>query len=369
MPDDLPKHPSPAHELLVANGAWWTVDDDFAYYRDYGDIYAEYTAVREDVVAWDVSGTHSFIWEGPQAAAAAQTVFSNDILNCPAGLGRYGAILDRNGNVLDDPIAFKYSNQFVHMTMSAPHWTGYFEEMLEGFDATVRWATLEYPHVQVQGPNSRRLLEGLTRFDLQSLKWFRFTTDRVPVAGVDVTITRTGPTAELGYELIYPRPDGLKLITALVEAGATLCGHDCMIKLIKPETGAICIGVDYEPGQRTPFDLGMDTCVAVNAPVQFAGKERLKALAESPPNRLISLSFEAEALPEWGSKVFADGEHVGELTVSSLSPRFGPLGQAIIETEFATPGTRVEVVDNDGRHSAAVGPRVLYDPERIRVRS
>ena len=365
----LPAHPSPAHELLVANGGWWTSEDDFAYYRDYGDIHAEYKAVREDVVAWDVSGTHSFVWEGPQAAAAAQAVFSNDILNCPVGLGRYGAILDRNGNVLDDPIAFKHSDEFVHMTMSVPHWNDYFQQMIKGFDATVRFATLEYPHVQVQGPNSRKLLQTLTDFDMESLKWFRFTTERVPVAGVDVIVTRTGPTAELGYELHYPRPDGLKLFTALVDAGATLCGHDCMIKMIKPETGAICFGVDYVPGERTPFDLGMDTCVAINKPVEFAGKSRLASLAKAPPHRLISLSFASEDLPDWGSKVMVDGYDIGDMTVSTTTPLFGALGQAIIETDFASPGTRVEVVDGDRVFPATVGERVLYDPERIRVRS
>ncbi len=233
--------PSPAHELLVKHGAWWTTEDNFYYYRDYGDIVAEYHAVRNNVVAWGVSGTHSYSWRGPQAAAALQSVFSNDIIHCPAGRGRYGAILDPHGNVIDDPIAFKYSDEFMHTTASSCHHLDYHREVTAGFDVDVSLTTLEHPHVQVQGPVSRFLLQGLTNFDVSSLKWFQYTTEPVNVAGVDVILTWTGPTAELGYELTYPRADGLKLVTALVDAGAKLVGHDVIIKLIMPEVGAVSV--------------------------------------------------------------------------------------------------------------------------------
>jgi aminomethyltransferase len=335
----------------------------------FGDPVQEACAVREGVVAWDVSSTASFEWRGRDATRALQRVFSNDLGSLKAGRGRYGLLLDEDGNVITDPIVFKMSDEHYFVTTGEGTHGDYYRRAASRLDVEIEWTTLEYPHVQVQGPKSRALLQGLTRFDLSSMKWFDITLERVALAGCPVLISRTGPTAELGFEVFYHRSDGETLWRALLDRGATPIGHDCIVNILKPELGSICIGVDYEPGQRTPYDLSMDRFVAIDKDVAFAGRERLMEIAARPPNRFVTLRLYEDDLPAWGSPVFAKGRDIGVATCSAPSPQFGPLGQAIVETASAHEGAEVEVRCDGRVYPATVARTPQYDPGRLRVRA
>ena len=341
---------------------------------DFGDPVAEARAVREGVVAWDCAATDSFEWRGPDAVEAVQRVFSNDITRFKSGRGRYGAMLDREGNVLADPIVFKMSETHVFATTGESFLFDYYCEMAADLDVEIEWVTPRFPHVQVQGPKSRDLLQSLTRFDMTSMRWFDITTERVEVTGCSVLISRTGPTAELGFEMFYHPEDGVRLYQALIDGGATPIGHDCIIGILKPELGAVCAGVDYGVGDRTPYDLGMDRFVALEKPIEFAGKERLRTIAKNPPRRFVTLELarggEApEELPEWGSAVFAADREVGVMTTSASSPQFGPLGQAILETGYSAVGTELMIRSGGREFMATITTSPLYEPDRVKVRS
>ena len=308
---------SPVHDLLTRRGCEYVelphdveVPGTFIP-THFGDPEAEARAVRESVAAWDVSSTASFEWRGPHATQALQRVFSNDLGNLRAGRGRYGVLLDENGNVITDPIVFKMSDTHYLVTTGEGTHGDYYRRTAADLEVEIEWTTLAYPHVQIQGPESRNLLQSLTTFDLNTMKWFDITLERIDLAGCPVLISRTGPTAELGFEVFYHRHDGEKLWNSLLEHGARPIGHDCVTHILKPELGSICVGIDYEPGQRSPYDLSMDRFVAIEKEIAFSGRERLEALAANPPNRFITLLFRDEGLPAWGSPVFQESEDVG----------------------------------------------------------
>ena len=83
-------------------------------------------------------------------------------------------------------------------------------------DADVTLSNLlhEMPLVSVQGPTSRQILQSLSDFDFTTLPYFRFA-EPVTVAGINVFISRTGFSGELGYELIPARQDAERLWLAL----------------------------------------------------------------------------------------------------------------------------------------------------------
>jgi aminomethyltransferase len=340
----------------------------------FGDPVAEARAIREGVVAWDCASTCSYEWRGRDAVLAFQRVFSNDVTSLRPGRGRYGMILNANGNVLVDPIAFKMSETHMFATTGEGVYLDYYCEAACDLDVEIEWVAPRFPHIQVQGPKSRDLLQSLTRFDMSSMRWFDITTERVELADCPVLISRTGPTAELGFEVFYHREDGERLYRALIGGGATPIGHDCIVGILKPELGAICDGVDYLNGNRTPYDLSMDRFVALHKPIEFAGKERLRKIAESPPRRFVTLELKrngttAGELPEWGSRVFAADREAGLMTCSAESPQFGPLAQAIVETEFADEGRSLMIRSGEAEFTATVTTTPLYEPDRIKVRS
>ena len=107
------------------------------------------------------------------------------------------------------------------------------------------------------------------------------------------------------------------------------------------------------------LELGLD----------FAGEDALRAVAADPPNRFVTLRYEADALPEYGATVTKDGEEVGVLTSPTDSPRFGKIGLAVIESAHASVGNTLGVAVGDGIVSATVDVLPIYDTEKKRPRS
>ena len=105
-------------------------------------------------------------------------------------------------------------------------------------------------------------------------------------------------------------------------AGATPYGVE-VIEPLRIETGMVVTDYDYAAHERTPYDLGMDRLVALDAAAEFMGKERLREIAADPPNRFKTLRVEGDTLPEYGASVTRDGEEVGVLTSPAISPKLG----------------------------------------------
>ena len=197
----------------------------------------------------------------------------------------------------------------------------------------------ELPNLQIQGPRSRELLRTLTDVDVDALRYFRFIPDPVTVGGVPVWLSRTGFSGELGFELFLRPEHAADLWDAVEAAGATPYGVE-VIEPLRVETGMVVTDYDYAAHERTPFDLGMDRVVALDAAAEFMGKERLREIAADPPNRFKTLRVEGDTLPEYGAVVTRDGEEVGVLTSPALSPKLGNIGLAILRTDVAADGSR-----------------------------
>src|SRR5262249_61946491 len=117
--------------------------------------------------------------------------------------------------------------------------------------------TAELPMICVQGPTSRELLQGLTDADLSGLRYFRFWSEPVKVAGVPATVLRTGFSGEIGFELVTDLDSVVPLWEALTAAGGRPFGLEA-IDLARIEAGLIIIALDYQPGETSPYDVSLD---------------------------------------------------------------------------------------------------------------
>jgi len=357
------------HEAIAAQGGSHVEDGGWLWLEGFGDVAKEYAAIRDDVAVWDVSPLNKWALDGPDALRAAQRAFSNDALGLAAGQTRYGALLDADGLVVDDATVFNRGDDRCWVMTNGSDHEDFFGELVEGLDARFEWVTESMPHVGVIGPRSREVVQKLTDEDLGSLRYFRFVPHPVKVGGVDVHLSRTGYGGELGYELFLVDPaDGETLWNAVVGAGVTPIGTDA-IEVARVEAGLIIYGYDYEPHERTPYDVGLDKLVRLDAGLGFAGEDALRAVAANPPNRFVTLRYEADELPEYGATVTKDGAEVGVLTSPTDSPRFGTIGLAVIETAQASVGNTLDVAVGDGTISATVDALPIYDPEKKRPRS
>ena len=119
--------------------------------------------------------------------------------------------------------------------------------------------------------------------------------------------------------------------------------------------------MDYQPGETSPYDVSMDRFI--KAGTECVGSAALAQMGANPPRRLKTLKLAADA-PEAGSAVTKDGEEVGTLTSPTASPRFGPIGLAVLRSEVADDGNTLDV----GDVSATVATLSIYDPEKKRPR-
>jgi aminomethyltransferase len=357
------------HDVTEAQGGTHTADGGWLWLEGFGDLGKEYAAIRDDVAVWDVSPLNKWDLRGPDALRAAQRVFSNDALGLDVGQARYGAFLDADGLMVDDGTVFNTGGGHCWVMTNGKDHDEYFGEALKDFDVEFEWIAPRMPHLGVIGPRSREVVQKLTDADVGALRYFRFLTDPVKVAGVEVFLSRTGFGGELGFELFLTDPaNAEELWNAIVGAGVTPFGAEA-IEPARIEAGLIVTDYDYEAHQRTPYDFNLDRLVRLDAPGEFLGKDRLREVAAAPPNRFVTLTYESETLPEYGAEVTQDGEEVGVLTSPTDSPRFGKIGIAIIRTERSTLGNTVQVAVGDGTVDATVDVLPIYDTNKDRPRS
>jgi aminomethyltransferase len=355
------------YDVQEARGATFVEEGGWFWSVSFGDADREYRAVREGVGMWDVSPLNKWEFRGPDAVEAAQRVHSNDILGLETGQVRYGAFLDEDGLLVDDGTVFKLADEHVWVMTNGMDRAAYFAEATKGLDVSVEYVARSLPNLQIQGPRSRELLRTLTDADVDGLRYFRFTPEPVTVGGIPVWLSRTGFSGELGFELFLRPEHAAELWDAVEAAGATPYGVE-VIEPLRIETGMIVTDYDYQEHERTPFDLGLDRVVALDAPGEFMGKDRLREIAADPPNRFRTLRIDGDAIPGYGVAVTKDGEEVGVLTSSAISPKFGALGLAVLRADVANDGARVEVSVGGEMVGATVDVLAVYDPRKERPR-
>ena len=358
---------SPLHEWHMAQNADVIWEDGYPWaMHEGGDPLEEYEAVRTGTGIWDLFSTCKYEVTGPDAARLIQRRFTNTLEGMLDGSVRYGAFVNADGRMIDDGNVYRLADDHFLVMINSPGIEDWFRETADGLDATIEHKTDDYAMVAVQGPTSQETLQPLTDRDLGELRYFRFWPETTTVAGVEAWVMRTGFSGEKGYEVVVAPGDAQRVWDALIAAGAKPFGLTA-IDLARTEVGLIIIAVDYQPGEISPWDLSMDRFIKTDTEVVAAA-----ALAErgaSPPKRFKTLRIEGDAVPEYGAAVTKDGREVGVVTSPASSPRLGTIGLAILDTDVASDGEKVEVAIEGGMAPATVEVLSLLDPAKERPRA
>jgi aminomethyltransferase len=358
---------SPFYEAAASLGANFMEEAGWYWTEGFGDADAEYRGVRDELGVWDVSPLNKWEFRGPDALAAAQRVHTSNVLGLDVGQVHYGALCDAEGLMVDDGTVYRLPDRVWVMTNGSEH-AEHFAEATKGFDVDIEAVTRTMPHLGLQGPRAREALGPLCETDISGLRYFRFIPEPTKVGGVPCVVSRTGFGGELGYELFCRPEHAADLWDVVVSRMRARPFGVGVVEILRVEAGLVVLDYDYAAHERTPYDLSFDRVVALGA-VEFLGSDVLKAVAAHPPRRFKTLRLGGGELPEYGVGVTRDGEPVGTLTSPALSPRFGPIALAILETGIANDGEQVEVALGAGTVPATVAPLAIYDPEKRRPRA
>lgn len=361
-----------------AAGATWTDWEGWAWAADFGDPVAEHRATRTACNMWDESALRKWDIRGADALALTDALFTNDMGALQVGQVRYGAICDEQGRMVMDGTVFRLAEDHCLSVTSYDSDLEWFRQVASdlGLRVSVEDRTAEIPHLQVQGPKSRDVLAPITEdIDLQTLRYFRFTTDTVRVGGVPCWVSRTGYSGELGYEL-YCRPDDAeRLWDAVREAGEP---HGIRpiglsaIETLRIESGLLFPDVDYFPHQTNPYEVRLDNVIKLDKATDFVGRDALREItAQGTPRLLTTLRIEGDEVPEYGAAVTLDAQDVGVVRSPCQSPTFDMqvIAMAVLDRGLVHDGQSVQVALGGGTVDATVAPFPLYDTEKRRPRS
>ena len=366
MAEDEGKH-SPLHDWHVEHGADTMWDGGYPWTNHEGtDPMVEYEAIRTATGIWDLFSTCKYEFTGPDATRMIQRRFTNRLDGMQPGQVRYGALVNADGNMVDDGNVYRFADDRYWVMINTADFEDWFREAAQDLDAHVAHRTDELGMIAVQGPTSPQTLAPLVERDLAELGYFRFWPEEVRVAGVPAHVLRTGFSGEKGYEIVVSADQTLPVWQALVDAGAVPFGLTA-IDLARTEVGLIIIAVDYEPGETSPWDLSMDRFIATDT--ENVGARALAERGANPPKRFKTLKIEGEAAPDYGASVTSGDRQVGTVTSPAVSPRVGTIGLAILDSAVAEDGTKVDVAVGDGTAPATVEPLSILDPEKRKPRS
>jgi glycine cleavage system T protein (aminomethyltransferase) len=359
-------------------GASWTDWEGWAWAADFGDPVGEHHATRRACNVWDESPLRKWDMRGPDALRLADLLFTNDMAALEVGQVRYGALCDEHGGMVMDGTIFKLADDHCFSITSYDSDLDWFRKVAAdtGLEVEVEDRTREMPHLQVQGPKARDVLDPITEgVDVSGLRYFRFVPEGATVGGVPVLFSRTGYSGELGFEL-YCRPDdAADLWNAIVRAGEP---HGLRpiglsaIETLRIESGLLFPDVDYFPHQTDPFEVRLDNVVKVDKPGDFIGRDALRRIAQEGTPRLLStLRLEGDGVPEYGAAVTCEGREVGIVRSPCQSPTFDTevIAMAVIDRNLADEGQTLDVALGDVAVRATVAPFPLYDTRKTRPRS
>jgi aminomethyltransferase len=273
-------------------------------YADHHDI--EYNAIREAVALIDVSPLYKYLVFGPEAVRLVDRVITRDATKIQPGQVVYTSWCDEEGKVVDDGTVTNLGDGTFRWTAAEPN-LRWLRMNARGLDVEVEEVTERLAALAVQGPRSRALLEDVTGEAWDDLGYFRERPARI--GDLEVDVTRTGYTGDLGYELWVDASRAVDLWDALTLAGRAHGARPVgmlALDVARIEAGLILIDVDYSSSRHalipeqaySPFELGiLGRFTSFTKATEYVGRRALEAEAAAggPPRRLVGLDMDWDA--------------------------------------------------------------------------
>ena len=356
----------------------------------------EYFAIRTKAALLDITPLYKYIIQGPDSQQFLDRLVTRNINICKVGQVMYTPWCDEGGKVIDDGTVQRLSKGKFRITSAEPN-LEWLEYNAAGMDLTISDDSVNTAALAIQGPNSRDILNAVSSDSLNNLKFFWMMNTNF--GDIPVSISRTGYTGDLGYEIWMDPNDALFIWDLLLEKGKpygiTPTGLQAL-DIARIEAGLILLDVDYissrhaivESRKSSPYELGLGWAVKMKKK-DFIGKQALeREINRGPEWEFVGIEIEwtelenhyrnvglAPGLPStaWrtSTPIYKNSEQVGYATSGAWSPILKQyIALAHVKSPFAKKGTLVDFelkVEHFRKlTSAEVVNTPFFDPERKR---
>ena len=313
----------------------------------YTGIIEEHRRVRESVGVFDVSHMGEVEVRGKDALAFVQSITTNDASTLAPGRVQYSAMCYDDGGIVDDLLVYNMGDRFMLVINAAntEKDVAWMRQHVAG-DMQLDDRSDEFSLLAVQGPKALLTLSTLTKADIGSLPYYHFL--RGNLAGVDMVISRTGYTGELGFELYFPSDvsTGARVWDAVMDAGS---GHGIgpvglgARDTLRLEMGYCLYGHDID-ASTNPIEAGLGW-ITKTGKGEFVGRTAvMNAKLNGVTRKLVGFALNDRAFPRQGYPIHAGGSPAGSVTSGTFSPVLGRgIGMGYVALAQAKPGTLLTV--------------------------
>jgi aminomethyltransferase len=345
--------------------------------RHYGDPFEEYWHLVNGVTLWDVGVERQIEITGPDAFDFTNMLVPRDLTKCKVGQCKYVFITAEDGGIINDPVLLRLADNHFWLSLADSDVILWAKALAwrSGMDVNIREA--DVGPVQVQGPKSRDVMVDLFGQGILDVPYY-YLVER-ELNDMEVVVSRTGYTAELGYEIYLKNAsrDGVKLWNTVWEAGQP---HGLQVigpsHIRRIEGGILAYGSDMTL-DTNPFEVGIGYkwMVDLRQEADFMGRAALERIKEEGVSRkLVGVEIGGEILGAYNDGSMIDvfpvsdvesGQVIGKVTSACYSPRLEKnIGYAMIPIEYAELGTELIVDTRAERTSAVVVPKPFHDPTK-----
>ena len=289
----------------------------------------EYFSIRSTCSIFDISPLNKYRIIGPEAEAFLNKLTVRNVAKQNVATVKYTLWCDQEGFVIDDGTLFRISDNDFRLCSQEKH-LPWLIDTSYGFDVEIIDESKDICGISLQGPTSASILRllGLKRID--NLKPFHLV--QTKISNMPVTISRTGFTGDLGYEIFMKNSVANKIIGKVWKAGSkhglTAIGYNAL-NMARIEAGFIVANVDFISSDhavrsdrcRRPDDLGLGWLVDTDKGF-FNGKKAImnSKLENNTAFRVYALEIDGKEPVEGSIIYYNKKDEVGTVTSAVWSP-------------------------------------------------
>ena len=342
--------PSPFYEATLKEGVTsFTTYNSMLMPTGFGHPEDEYWRLINGVSLWDVAVERQVQLKGPDAARLAQILSPRDLSKCVEGQGKYVALCNHAGTLINDPILLKRADDLFWFSIADSNILFWARAIAAERGLNVEITEPDVSPLAVQGPKADAVVASVFGDWVLGLKhfWFRET----EIAGIPVAVQRSGWSKQRGFEIyLMDGRRGTELWNIVKEAGQPYeIGPGNPNTHERVESGLLSYGGDTDDSTN-PFEVRLGKYVGLDVPDDTVGIQALRRIkAEGPKRQQLGVMLDDET-PMGSSFVWfdivRDGAKIGSMTNIIWSYRLKKnIGFALVSIA-ANPGERVEILRN-----------------------
>ncbi len=346
----------------------------------------EYFAIRNASTLYDLSPMAKYRITGPDALRFMNRLVTRDLAKLKPNRVAYAVWCDDEGHLIDDGTVFRLGESEYRLCAQERQLDWLLDSAI-GYDVEIADVTEAIAGLALQGPTSCAILKQLGLAGVERLKPFDI--GSFDLDGTALTLSRTGFTGDLGYEVwMDPRDAELvwdRLMAAGYSRGLRPLGSRAL-NIARIEAGFLLPNVEFLSAERTlrvgrersPFELGLDWLVDFEKG-HFTGRRALLAEQRAGTRRrLVGLDIDGNK-PAHNALVYSarsGRKEIGSVTSAIWSPTCKRnLAYALLDAPYVGVGTEVwveiyvnsELTWERRMRSARVVEKPFFAPERRRA--